>query len=95
MTHDPMCHSLTEAEGLDVYYNGPVGGSDHIECITCYYIAKIRADEQKRVLAAGPYFTSVVHECCVKLQEMNAKPLPFFPPPQPTAPPGRQKFGGG
>ena len=64
MTHDPMC-----------YFNRESGEFDFMadRCPRCELIAKVRADERERVVAEGPYFTSVVHDCCVELQDLKAK----------------------
>ena len=74
MTHDPLCPMEVELRALETWE------TDHLPegvICQCDLVAKVRADERERVLAEGPYFTSVVHDCCVKLQEMNAKPLPL------------------
>jgi len=48
MNHDPLCPAL-EGGGLFVAYAGPVGGSDHIDCLTCYIIARVREDERSNI----------------------------------------------
>lgn len=47
MTHDPLCLVLDD-EGFSVAYFGPAGGSDHITCVSCHLIAKVRADQDKK-----------------------------------------------
>lgn len=43
--HDPMCMDF-ERGGLIVIYDGKAGGSDHIDCLTCYIVARVREDER-------------------------------------------------
>jgi len=45
--HDPLCLALDD-EGFSVAYFGPAGSDDHIDCLCCYFIAKVRADERAR-----------------------------------------------
>ena len=49
--HDPLCPAL-EGEGLFVAYGGPAGGADHIYCLTCEAIRKVREDEQINLIGA-------------------------------------------
>jgi hypothetical protein len=43
MTHDPLCLALDD-QGFSVAYFGPAGSHDDIDCLCCYFIAKVRAD---------------------------------------------------
>ena len=52
--HDPLCPAL-EGEGLFVAYAGPVGGSDHIDCLTCAVIARVREDERGKAYGWPEY----------------------------------------
>ena len=58
--HDPLCPALNR------------GAVWEPEMCVCDVIAKVRADEREKVLAEGPYFTTVVHDCCMELQDIKA-----------------------
>lgn len=47
MIHDPLCLALDD-QGFSVAYFGPAGSDDHIDCLCCYFIAKVRADDRAR-----------------------------------------------
>lgn len=44
MTHDPLCLALDD-EGFSVAYFGPAGSDDHIDCVSCNFIARVRSDQ--------------------------------------------------
>ena len=56
-SHDPMCPQYDcWLEGCTV-------------CDECALIARVREDERAKREADGPWFRSVVHECCERVQE--------------------------
>lgn len=59
MTHDPMC---------DDHHDGG-------DCPWCNFAARVREDEQVKRDADGPWFRSVVHECCERVQTERAAAL--------------------
>jgi hypothetical protein len=50
MSHDKLCATL-EQNGVVIAYVGEIGGSDHINCLTCDVIHTVRDDEQRRVVS--------------------------------------------
>ena len=53
MNHDPLC--TKEYERFSVY---------GLVCKECDIIARVREDERVKREADGPWFQSLVHECC-------------------------------
>jgi len=68
MTHDPVCPRWMTTMNGDTWHPFENSGT----CLLCDLIAKVRADEREKVLTEGPYFTTVVHDCCMELQDIKA-----------------------
>jgi hypothetical protein len=66
-THDPLC----DAPKCQRCFGNFAYCSSH-ECV-CAIASKVRADERERIMSEGPYFTSVVHDCCVELQKLKGR----------------------
>ena len=68
MTHDPLCPNIPE------HWDTEQSILWHAKC-ECDLISLVREDERAKREADGPWFRSVVHECCERVQTERAAAL--------------------